>query len=188
MEGYSINDEIRTLAEKQIEEKRQAELESLSHQIEKERSSINKLLKMISEQLLFKHDEKDRYSKKYIIVTPEIFKEDYVREPENKYTAKGIVWNEEWNEGKNCYLNVVKVNGICYYDMRFLMYRYEKNIDDLVSRANHVLGEVAEVEDKLRQVKEEYPAVVKMMHDWAESRERDENRKYPSSSHTEYMY
>lgn len=162
----TVEDEILHLAEKQIAEKRLTEIKRVSDQIDEEREGINTLLNMISERLIFK--KVDDYTRKYTIVTPEIFKEDYLSEPQKSYYNKGLSWNGEWNSGKNSYMHVVMVNGIRYYDMRYILCKYEKDVDDMRERMNRAEQEVRKVESQLENALAQYPLIVKMMHEWAE--------------------
>ena len=52
-----LEKDILHMAEKQIEEKRQSEINKVSEQINKEREEIRMLLGMISERLVFKKDD-----------------------------------------------------------------------------------------------------------------------------------
>jgi hypothetical protein len=161
-----LEKDILHMAEKQIEEKRLTEIKRVSDQIDKEREGINTLLNMISERLIFK--KIDDYTRKYTIVTPEIFKEDYLSEPKDRYSNKGISWNGEWNSGKNSYMHVVMVNGIRYYDMRYILCKYEKDVENLRQRMSKAEDELRKVESQLEDTRYQYPVLVKMMKDWAE--------------------
>ena len=180
--NQTVEDEILHLAEKQIAEKRLTEIKRVSDQIDKEREGIHTLLNMISERLIFKKN--DDYTRKYTIVTPEVFKEDYLSEPRESYYNKGLCWNGEWNNGKNSYMHVVMVNGIPYYDMRYILCKYEKDVEKLRDRLSKAEEEVRKAENQLEDAHAQYPLLVRMMHEWAEWHE-SRQMKFDSYSFTE---
>lgn len=157
---------IQQESERQLEEKRLAEENRVKDELEKDREKLESLLEMIENRMLYR--KVGDYTKKYEIVTPEILLHDYITQPESTYIYKGIRYNEDWNDNKNCHQSVVSVNGRRYYDMRYILYAYEKDVEDLRGKYRKAKEILDEVDDDLKKVNEEYPRIVKMMHEWAE--------------------
>ena len=168
-----VLEKIRKLTEKNLEEKRLAEIGRLGETLQKEQKDVEIILTMIHDRLFFKKE--DSYSKyKYRVITEEEFLKDYTTEPKSKYTSKGIWWNENWNDGKNCYQSVVSVNGISYFDMRYIMWAYEQDIDNVRRSATNLKNRIIEIENQAKKIQEQYPAIVQMMKDWQEWQEQRE--------------
>ena len=163
---------IQQESERQLEQKRLAEENRVKDELEKDREKLESLLEMIENRMLYR--KVGNYTKKYEIVTPEILLHDYITPPESTYIAKGIRYNVDWNDNKNCYQSVVSVNGHNYYDMRYILYAYEQDVEYLRSKYRRAKEILDEVDDGLEKVNKEYPKIVKMMHEWAEWQEQHE--------------
>lgn len=171
-----VLEKIRKLTEKNLNEKRLAELGRLGETLQKEQKDVEIILTMIHDRLFFKKE--DSYNKyKYRVITEEEFLKDYTTEPKSQYTSKGIRWNENWNNGKNCYQAVVSVNGISYFDMRYIIWKYEQDINDCRRCATDLEERILEIEDQAKEIQAQYPAVVQMMQDWQEWQEWKEQHE-----------
>ena len=169
-----ILEAIRIQTEKNLELKRVAEIKRLDQSLNKEKDDVAKILGLIHDNLLYKKDPINRYGNNYHyeIVTEKQFFKDYTTEPENSYISKGIVWNDEWNDNKNCYRSVVSVNGNRYFDMRYIIWNYEDSVHRMEGLVEAAKKKVREVEEEAEKLHEEYPRIIKMMHKWADEQEK----------------
>lgn len=164
----TISEKIQFEVQKSLDEKRLSEIGRLGEQLEKDRESIEKVLKLIHESLLYKKIE--QYCspiKNYEIVTEDVFLQDYTGEPKNNW-CKGVIWTDEYNMSKYPWCEIVKVNGNRYYDIRYFVRAYESDIGRLKEEIAHLQNKLCESENKYKELCENFPAVVKMMTEWAE--------------------
>lgn len=168
MSSKNITEKINAVIKSQIEAKRLAETERMEKQLERDVSDIGRVLEMIQKTLLFKkipsqYGGKDRY----LIVTEQMFLDDYTGEPENKFSSKGIIFTSEEDLLKY-YNPIVKVNGHRYYDVRNFIYVYSNDIDACKDRLETVFKKLHEVEDQYKNLMESFPSMQKMIMEWAE--------------------
>lgn len=164
----TISEKIQLEVQKSLDEKRLSEIGRLGEQLEKDRESIEKVLKLIHESLLYKKIESSYSSvKKYEIVTEDIFLQDYTEECKG-YWSKGVIWTDEYTMSKYPWSEIVKVNGNRYYDIRCFVRAYESDIGRLKEEIGYLLKKLHESENKYKELCENFPAVVKMMNVWAE--------------------
>ena len=90
-------------------------------------------------------------------------RDDYLTEPVNSYISRGLRFNED-TIGRG-YIFIV--NGIYYYDMRYLLNQYEQ---DVTKEKNRITGYNDRLDELIREFKrllEEHEAIKKMLEDWS---------------------
>ena len=104
-----------------------------------------------------------------MFVTEETLIQDYLSEPKNTYVNKGIRFNVDVDGRKTSY--IFTVNGIYYYDMRYILNAYEEDVrkeQARITRYNDTLGEMI---NEFERLLEKRKAIRKMLDDWTARQE-----------------
>lgn len=156
MEKEEIILKIKTLAYENVNKKIEEERKETEEKIKKDIEKVEETLKYIKNKMLFK-DIGESYRPKYILVTEEVFFEDYNTEPKTTWCLKGI---EICRNRSNNYEPFIKVNGEKYYDTTYAIDRYENNyrileskLDNLISKFNEIQKDAEELEKQKSAIK-----------------------------------
>lgn len=115
---------IKKKAQDNVNQKLEAEKQKIENKIMNELKLVEKCLEYIQNKMIYKKIE-DKYNwnvKQYILATEEMFFEDYIKE-------NGRNWNQGIFFDENSRLPhepLFKVNGECYYDVRYIIRNYEE--------------------------------------------------------------
>lgn len=158
-----MTEELKTLVEAQIELKKKQELERIEKQIKADEEVISKAIELINTHTLYKKISKNNYYV-YELVTEEMFKNDYIKEPKNSWN-KGIefqrdVFTEKVNKG------VMEVNGETYYDIRYALNTYEKRVEEITDSLGYLKRQINEKKRELEQLNESFPTLKKAIIEW----------------------
>ena len=152
MNEMSIADKIRALAQKTAQEKIDTQKKVLELAAQRDISDIEKALSMIKERSLFKKIEKQPYGYQYVMATEEIFLDDYVNK-QNPYASAGIHFSD-LSDKKRDYC-AFTVNGHAYYDMAFMVNRYERDLQDISKRAQKLYEQLSDAEREWQHIRED---------------------------------
>ena len=162
-------DNLLEVARKMADEKRGKEKERVAERIRNELDDVKKAVEMVRSGLCYK--KVDKYGiKRYLFATEEMLLHDYLTEPENSYTSRGLRFSKD-DAGHGC---IFIVNGIYYYDMRYLLNQYEQ---DVTKEKNRITGYNDRLDELIREFKrllEEHEAIKKMLDDWSERQNCEE--------------
>ena len=160
--GKDVTDNLLEIAQKMADEKLGEEKERVVEKIRNELDDVKKAVEMVRSGLCYK--EVDQYGvKRYLFATEEMLIHDYLTEPVNSYISSGLRFNEDTIGHGYIFI----VNGIYYYDMRYLLNRYEK---DVKKEKNRITGYNDRLDELIREFKrllEEHEAIKKMLEDWS---------------------
>lgn len=171
-----MTEELKALLEAEIELKRKQELETLEKRINADKEVISKAIELINTHTLYKKISRNNHYV-YELATEEMFKKDYLREPEYSW-QKGIDFcidnfNERVNKG------VIKVNGESYYDIRYALNSYEKYIEELKSSLYCLKDQIKEKEKEMALLNKNFPTLKKAIEEWqkyeCEGKKNDSN-------------
>lgn len=162
----SVTEKIRELADKTLREKIEAETKVVNDAAERDRQVIETCLEMIEKNLVYKDIEQIGWGHKYVLATADMFYEDYVKEPKNSWN-RGIKLTE-YKRGDDGYLyyGVFTVNGERYYDMRYLLRKYEKDVANTVKKLDAERDKLREIYDSYEEAVRSWPEVKKLVADW----------------------
>lgn len=132
---------------------------------------VEEILKYIKNKLIFK-EIGDSWNCNYILVTEEIFFEDYNKVPEYSW-KKGIKIN---HKREHKYSPFIEVNGERYYDIRYIIADYEQTFNGYEQRLQNLNERFREIEDKVKELKGREPAIKKLIEEYQvlELEEEDE--------------
>lgn len=158
-----MTEELKALIENQIEAKKKQELERIEKQLNADKEVIDKAIELINTHTLYKKISKNNHFV-YELATEEMFKNDYMREP-NLSWKKGVRFHKnEFNEKIN--KGVIEVNGEVYYDIRYALNSYEKYMDELTSSLTCIEDEIREKRKELELLNKEFPTLKKAIEEW----------------------
>lgn len=158
-----MTEELKALIENQIEAKKKQELERIEKQLNADKEVIDKAIELINTHTLYKKISKNNHFV-YELATEEMFKNDYMREP-NLSWKKGVSFHKnEFNEKIN--KGVIEVNGEVYYDIRYALNSYEKYMDELTSSLTCIEDEIREKRKELELLNKEFPTLKKAIEEW----------------------
>lgn len=158
-----MTEELKELIEHQIEAKKKQELERIEKQLNADKEVISKAIKLINTHTLYKKIGTNNHFV-YKLATEEMFKNDYIKEPENSWN-KGVefqrdTFTEKVNKG------VMKVNGETYYDIRYALNTYEKRVEEITDSLGYLKREINEKKRELEQLNESFPTLKKAIVEW----------------------
>ena len=164
--------DLLVLAEAQIAEKQVQEIEAVKKRLEQDRETVKEAIALINSHTLYKK-VKDEYSYgkyRYVLATEEMFKADYLGEPADRYTRKGISF--KWDERNDRYdLGVMEVNGHTYYDIRWALNNYERMIADKGKRIVQLNDAIADIKKELEDLHRNFPTLKQAVTEWMEYQE-----------------
>lgn len=158
-----MTDELKTLVEAQIEAKKKQELERIERQLNADKEVIDKAIELINTHTLYKKIYEGSHCV-YKLATEEMFKNDYIAEPKNSWN-KGIEFHVD-NFTERVNRGVIEVNGERYYDIRYALNNYEKNIDVLTSSLSYLEDKVREKKKELELMYKTFPSLKKAIEEW----------------------
>lgn len=164
MSEKKTTDNLLEIAQKMADEKLGKEKERVAEQIRNELDDVKKAVEMVRSGLCYK-TEYVYGIKRYLFATEEMLINDYLSEPKNAYTEKGIRFN--YDQRKTGYEHIFRVNGIYYYDMRYILEKYQNDVvkeKECITSYNDRLNELIREFDRLL---EEHKAIKKMLDDWS---------------------
>ena len=162
-------DNLLEIAQKMADEKLAKEKQLVTEKINRELSDVEKALEMVRSGLCYK--KVDEYGvRRYLFATEEMLVHDYLSEPKNTYTTKGIRFSNDCN--RKPYDYIFRVNDIYYFDMRYILNAYEEDVikeRNRITCYNDQLGEMIREFDRLL---EKHHAIKKMLDDWTARHEK----------------
>lgn len=158
-----IVSKIKELAYENVNKKIEEEKKETERKINEEIEVVEEILKYIKNKLLFKKVG-DNWNYKYVLVTEEMFFEDYNKKVEYGWQYGLLIRHDR----KNKWDEFIKVNDEHYYDVRYIISNYEedfKNLDERLRRLRRDFNEIEEAKDKL--LKEE-PKIKRLLEQYQE--------------------
>lgn len=164
-----ITDNLLEIAQKMADEKASKEKRKVTERIQSELSEVKKALEMVKSGLCYKIAEDNGWVRKYVYATEEMLVEDYLAGPKNTYCRPGIAF--ETPDYKEPWKPVFTVNGHRYYDMRYLLERYERDVYHEKERITSYNDSLQSMIDEFNRLVKEQSAIKKMLDDWAARQE-----------------
>lgn len=161
-------DDLFNAAQKMADEKLEQEKAQAAERIKNELASLQKAIEMVRSGLCFVKQDCFGVTK-YVFATESMLVNDYLNEPKNAYYNKGLRFHDGNNDNR-----VFTVNGITYYDMRYLLDEYSKDVlkeKKRITRYNEQLDDIIRNFDKLV---DESKAIKRMMEDWTAKHEKED--------------
>lgn len=158
-----IISKIKEKAYENVNKKLEEERKETERKINSELEVVEEILKYIKNKLIFKKVGNDRHPN-YVLVTEEMFFEDYNNEPKNSWN-KGIEVNHERKNKWDCF---IKVNGEYYYDVRYLIANYEEDYKNLRNRMSDLKIKFSNLEREAEELLALEPKIKKLLEQYQE--------------------
>ena len=158
--------DLLTIAEAQIAEKQCKEIEKVKERLEADRETIATAIKLVNEHTLYKCVN-ERYSRKYVLATEEMLKQDYLKEPDKYCYDRGIKFLSRDSQ-KSYNTGVLKVNGEVYYDIHYALESYEKRVNEKAKSIDGLYSRIRELQDEMELLEKEFPSLKKAIIEWQE--------------------
>ena len=141
MKKEDIISKIKEKAYENVNKKLEEEQKRTEEKINKEIDVVEEILGYITNKMLFKKPEYN----KYILVDEKMFFEDYSSEPKNSWSDKLVIRHQrqrKWDA-------FITVNGEDYYDIRYIISGYEEDFDNCKRRLNDKINYLRDIERKV---------------------------------------
>ncbi len=164
--------DLLVLAEAQIAEKQVKEIEAIKKRLDADKEILKEAIALVNSHTLYKKEVTSRGSYKYVLATEEMLKADYLGDPK-PYAPNGIRfhyddWHGRYNKG------IMEVNGHDYYDIRWALNIYEKEIKEKESRISSLNDEIRKLKEDLEGLHEEFPTLKQAITDWMDYQKESE--------------
>lgn len=156
-----IISKIKEKAYENVNKKLEEERKETERKINSELEVVEEILKYIKNKLIFKKVG-DSWHPNYVLVTEEMFFEDYNNEPEYN---KGIGVN---HGRKNKWDYFIKVNGEYYYDVRYIIANYEEDYENLRNRMSDLKITFSNLEREAEELLALEPKIKKLLEQYRE--------------------
>lgn len=153
-EQEKVLNKIRESAVEKVNQKLEEEKRKIEHKISNELNDVERCLQYIQNKLVYKIIDKSLSSREYILADESTFFKDYNSEPEYDWN-KGIKFSDSTLKGEPLF----KVNGHCYYDMRYIIRHYEETFDEYNNRLLNLREQFSKVESLANSLIKQEPLI-----------------------------
>ena len=160
MENKDIISKIKEKAYENVNKKIEQQRKETENKIKYELEVVSKCIDLINDKMIFK--VVDGYSSKYALATPEMFFEDYNKECDN--WEKGI----RFDDRRYNYQPYFTVNGENYYDIRYIIGRYEKDFELLNEKTNRLYEKLIDLKEERELMIKQQPIIKELLKQYTE--------------------
>lgn len=167
MENKDIISKIKEKAYENVNKKIEEQRKKTENKIKYELEVVSKCIDLINEKMIFKVI--DDYTRKYVLATPDMFFEDYNKECNT--WEKGI----DFCDRKYRYEPYFKVNGEKYYDVRYIIGKYEEDFTAFSEKINRLYNKLMELENEKELMIKQQPIIKELLKQYYELHQIDED-------------
>ena len=163
-----IKQRLLKLAEERVKEKINEERRKTEKQIENEIKDVEFILELIEKKMLYKKIGKNyEKNQKFVMITKEIFLEDYSKEREYDWQRKLEIKDNEFFDSENYELKII-VNGVNYYHIGSIIKDFETELKKKIDRIKYVTEGLYDLEKDFEQLKNQEQNIKKFIEDYNE--------------------
>lgn len=159
-----IKQELLKIAEENVNEKLEKEMEKNKQRIEKEIEDVKFILELIEKRMLFKITGSWSEPKSFVLITKEIFLEDYSKEREYKWQEKLQV--KKYDNWRDNYKLDIIVNGEHYNHIGCLMQEYRNKLKEEQERVEGISRKLRESEKRYEALQEQETTIKNFIEDY----------------------
>lgn len=163
----NVMDKVLAITNKGLQERIERETREAHERAERDREIVEKAIALIHQNLMYKDAGHGSYHH-YVLATEEMFFQDFMKKAEYEW-RRGIKFADD---GEKAHLRgSFVVNGERYYDMRYLLDKYTRDIERRQQ-------EICAYNDRLHDLRRSYddlirqrPAIERMIKEWTAAQE-----------------
>lgn len=164
-----IKDKLLKIAEEKATEKINQEREKYEQKIREEIQYVEIILKMIEKKMLYKVTDDDRKYQKFILITKDIFLDDYMNEPKEHWYPKGIQLKDYKHLCCDNYEVDIRVNGIRYKHIGSIIKEFEGKLKEKTNRISSITENLKNLENEFIELVNEEKNIKKFIEDYKET-------------------
>lgn len=164
-----IADRVMAITNKGLQERIEKETREAHERAERDREIVERAVALIHQNLMYKDEGHGSYHH-YVLATEEMFFQDFMKETDIGWKSgiKFLYGDEKCHS----YLHgSFSVNGERYYDMRYLLDKYVKDVEE---EARHICAyndKLAELRRRFDDLIHQRPAIEKLIKEWTAAQE-----------------
>lgn len=153
---------------KNLEEMKKQHEERIKREIE----DVNFILELIEKKMIYKV-----VGEKYVMITKEIFLNDYMSEPKESWHKKGITI-KDWNGWKESYDLIITINNeVTYKHIGNVIKDFRNSISEKTRRIQYITDGLWELEQDFNKLVKQEKNIMKFIKDYNEANEVINNDK-----------
>lgn len=156
--------DLLTIAEARIAEKQVQEIEKVKQRLEADRDVLKQAIELVNTHTLYKKVETYRYCHKYVLVTEDMLKADYLKE--SKYGWQRGIKFKKGDSSKSWNTGILEVNGETYYDIRFALNAYENEIQSREYEIGGLQDKINKLKKEIEQLNNDFPSLKEAIEEW----------------------
>lgn len=157
MEGKDVISKIKEKAYENVNKKIEEERERTENKIKNELETVKRCVEFIENHLVFK---KINYN--YILATSDMFFEDYSKQP--KYAFDSGV---KIKENRKAYEPWFKVNGESYYEIRYIIGKYEEDFATITRKAYQLHETIRNLKESWENLEKEQKSIKSLLEQYS---------------------
>ena len=159
-----IKQELLKIAEENVNKKLEKEMEKNKKRIEKEIEDVNFILELIEKRMLFKITGSWSEPKSFVLITKEIFLEDYSKE--RKYDWQEKLQVKKYDNWRDNYKLDIVVNGERYNHIGCLMKEYRDELTKEQERVKEISIKLRESAKRYEELQEQETIIKTFIEDY----------------------
>ena len=156
--------DLLTIAEARIAEKQVQEIEKVKQRLEADRDVLKQAIELVNSHTLYKKVETYRYCHRYVLVTEDMLKADYLKE--SKYDWQHGIKFKKGDSSKGWNTGILEVNGETYYDIRFALEAYEKGVTAREYEIGNLQDKINKLKKEIEQLNNDFPSLKEAIEQW----------------------
>ena len=170
---YSVDNLLET-AQKMADKKIEQQKKKITEKVNQELDDVKTAVEMVKSGLCYKVED-DGWCRRYVYATEEMLIKDYLSEPKNGYCRRGVSFEDY--DPKSPWRCIFTVNGYHYYDMRYILEKYEKDVIEERNRITRYNDSLTTMINEFDRLVREHRAIKRMLDDWTARQAEQEVKK-----------
>lgn len=161
-----IKQELLKIANEQVNKKLEEERKKNEEKIQKEIQDVNFILELIEKKMLYKVINRWHSDEKFIMITKEMFLQDYTKEPKENWHKRGIML-KNWKGWKDSYDLEITINDeIKYYHIGYIVKDFIETLKDKKERIIRVTEGLNNLERDFEELQKQEKNIVNFVKEY----------------------
>lgn len=153
MEAKDVISKIKEKAYENVNKKIEEERKITETKIQNELETVQRCVEFIENHLVFK-----KVNNEYILATSEMFFEDYSKDAKYSFN-QGV----KIKENRKYYEPWFSVNGENYYEIRYIIGRYQEDFSNLTRRADDMYKKIRDLKESWERLEKEQKSIKSLL-------------------------